>query len=89
LRVLRDARRPNYFCPPDGFTDVEAREVTVLTELDWLAISGSRITDKGLEDIAGLNHLGRLDIEGCKVSKEGVNRLRRALPHTNIFSDYD
>src|SRR5258706_39786 len=74
---------------PEAFTDVEAREVAVFIELDWLAISGSRITDKGLEDIARLKHLGRLDIEGCKVSKEAVKQLRRALPDTNIFSDDD
>jgi hypothetical protein len=74
---------------PERFTDVEAREVTVLAELDWLAISGSRITDRGLMDIAKVKQLGRLDIEKCNVSQGAVNQLRHALPHTNIFSDYD
>src|SRR5258706_4379963 len=74
---------------PETFTDAQVREIAILTELDWLAISGSRITDEGLEAIAKLPNLGRLDIETCKVSEQAVKKLRRALPNTRVFSDYD
>ena len=74
---------------PKAFTDAEAREVAHLSELNWLAISNSEITDRGLEHLAKLRNLGRLDIEGCHVSKGAVQRLGETLPATRIFSDYE
>lgn len=74
---------------PKAFADGEAREVALLSELDWLAISNSQITDRGLQHLAKLRNLGRLDIEGCHVSKAAVQRLGETLPATRIFSDYE
>jgi hypothetical protein len=74
---------------PERFTDEQAAQAAVFKEMDWLAISDSRVTDAGLKHIATLKSLGRLDIEGCLVSEEAVRELRRALPKTAIYSDFD
>ena len=73
---------------PHLFTDNDLKQLMVFDELDWLAISESSITDDGLKHISALKNLGRLDIEGCDVSKAAVDELRNALPRTKIWSDY-
>jgi hypothetical protein len=75
--------------PESRFTDADAKEITVFQELDWLAVSGSRLTDRGLRHLESMVNLGRLDIEECAVTQQGVARLRLALPNTKIYSDFD
>ncbi len=83
--------------PPKGrtrraedFTDVEAQHIAALTELDWLVLDDTKITDNGLAHLAGLKKLGRLDLGRTQVTRAGVERLHRALPQACIvFGDDD
>jgi hypothetical protein len=75
--------------PPGTFTDADAATVAVFKELDWLAINGSKITDEGLGHLESLQQLGRLDVEGCRLSSSGIAQLRKTLPDTDIYSDFD
>jgi len=75
--------------PPAKFTDSDCQMITVFKELDWLAASGTQLTDEGLKHLGSITNLGRLDVEQCRVTKQGVARLRRALPNTAVYSDFD
>jgi hypothetical protein len=74
---------------PQEFTDDDLRHVAALPDLEWLAISESMVTDRGLRDIAKLRNLQRIDLEGCPVSQSAVAQLRRDLPAAKIWSDWD
>jgi len=75
--------------PPGKFTDSDCKVITVFKELDWLAASGTDLTDEGLKQLRALSNLGRLDVEGCRITDQAVAKLRRALPNTAIYSDFD
>lgn len=75
--------------PSSPFTDAHADQIRVFQELDWLAANDSTLTDEGLKCLAALRHLGRVDVERCRITPAGVAELRRALPNTDIYSDYD
>jgi hypothetical protein len=75
--------------PSGNFTDADTKTVAVFKELDWLAINDSKITDEGLRHLESLKQLGRLDVEGCRLSSTGIARLRKALPNTDVYSDFD
>lgn len=53
-----------------------------LRELD---VSGTDVTDAGLEHLKGLVRLKQLDLSRTKVTAEGVKRLRRRLPNCEIL----
>ena len=53
-----------------------------LRELD---VSGTDVTDAGLEHLQGLVRLKQLDLSRTKVTAEGVKRLRRRLPNCEIL----
>ena len=55
-----------------------------LTALIRLGLSGTQITDAGLEDLKGLSALVELHLEQTRVTDEGVKKLERALPKCNI-----
>jgi 16S rRNA C1402 (ribose-2'-O) methylase RsmI len=74
--------------PLGKFSDSDAKEIKVFQELDWLAANDSELTDEGLKHLAALRNLGRLDVERCRVTREGIAELRRALPKTDIYSDF-
>jgi hypothetical protein len=74
--------------PLGKFSDSDAKEIKVFQELDLLAANDSELTDEGLKHLAALRNLGRLDVERCRVTREGIAELRRALPKTDIYSDF-
>jgi len=75
--------------PPAKFTDSDCQMITVFQELDWLAASGTELTDEGLKHLGSISNLGRLDVEQCRITGQAVAKLRRALPNTAIYSDFD
>jgi hypothetical protein len=51
-----------------------------LTQLEWLQLGYTQVTDAGLEHLKGLNQLRALGLESTKVTDEGVKKLQQALP---------
>lgn len=69
----------------DESDDTAAEKVSALTDLKWLVLMDTSVTDDGLEHFAALRSLDRLDLEGSRVTEEGVRRLKRALPFVRIY----
>lgn len=72
---------------PEAFTDAEAKQLSVLTEIKWLVLMDTKLTDTGLKHLGTLKKLERLDVEGSPVTEAGVQGLHRALPKARIFYD--
>ena len=72
---------------PEVFTDAEAKQLSVLTEVQWLVLMDTNLTDAGLKHLSSLKKLERLDLEGTPVTEAGVQKLHRALPKVRIFYD--
>jgi hypothetical protein len=55
-----------------------------LVQMDRLSIYGSHITDAAVPHLAVLKNLRRLELYGTRISDAGLERLRAALPATEI-----
>jgi len=95
---LRRALGENYFAEPveiqlfadpkmhpEQFGDREAAQIAVCSELQWLVLMDTSITDAGLRHLRALTKLSRLDLEGTRVTEAGVAELQRALPQCKVF----
>ena len=49
------------------------------------ALSGTRITDAGLNHLSGLTNMKRLGLFGTRVTETGVDAFRRAHPDCRVF----
>jgi hypothetical protein len=70
---------------PEKLNDENAHLLSALTEVDWLMLMDTNIGDAGLKHLKGLKKLGRLDLEGTRVTSEGVHELCDALPKVRVF----
>ncbi len=61
--------------------------VAKCSNLQELVMSGTRLTDKGLESLAEITGLQRLHIEKTQTSREATARIMHALPQCDVFSD--
>ncbi|MBI1900044.1 MAG: hypothetical protein HYS13_02870 [Planctomycetia bacterium] len=43
-------------------------------------LSGTRVTDKMLEDLHGLKHVLAIDLQGTRVTENGVKKLKETMP---------
>jgi hypothetical protein len=71
------------------YTDVGLAHLKRLTDLEVLNLQGPQVTDASLDHLAGMKKLRSVDLSNTKVSGAGVERLRRALPQTQITVDGD
>ena len=55
-----------------------------LKHLARLSLSGTKITDAGLDTLAKIATLENLDLGGTKVTAAGVAKLQAALPKCKI-----
>ena len=67
------------------FGDDEAVYLKRLTNLSILDLSGTQVTDAGLEHLKGLTNLWQLYLSGTQVTTKGVESLRQALPNCTII----
>jgi hypothetical protein len=58
--------------------------------LDWLGLSDTGVTDRGVARLCELRSLSGLNIIGTQITREGAARLRKSLPKLpRPFSRYD
>jgi hypothetical protein len=76
LHVLR------LYAGPVG--DDGLRPVGRLTDLEVLIAQNVQMTDAGLDHLAGLKKLKRLEIQGNRVSDAAVARLKKVLPELEV-----
>ena len=60
---------------------MEWRVWASFVRLEKLKLSGTRVTDRGLESLSGLSDLRMLYLLGTNTTGKGIRRLSRALPH--------
>ena len=51
----------------------------------WLSLYNTAISDAGLRHLTGLSKLERLWLAGTKVTDQGAEMLKQALPHCQFF----
>jgi hypothetical protein len=56
-----------------------------LTNLDWLELSGTQITDESLKYFKNFKKLIRLNVEKTRVTETDVKDLKKDLPQTEII----
>lgn len=64
--------------------DAGLKNVTHLSNLQFLYLHDINVGDSSLPEIEALKNLKVLCIPGTKISREGVRRLRAAMPNTRI-----
>jgi len=55
-----------------------------LTNLHVLELSGTALTDVGLDYLQGLGNLYLLELAGTQVSDDGIARVEQSLPATKV-----
>jgi hypothetical protein len=84
LQQLRHAPRLEGLVLSPLNSDAGLECVAALASLETLNLNGTRVTDKGLVHLYELGNLRQVLLYNTKVSDEGVQRLRQALPNCRI-----
>ncbi len=58
--------------------------LTSLTDLSYLSLAETQVTDAGLVHLKRLNNLSWLHVHGTHVTAAGIKELEQALPHLKI-----
>lgn len=66
--------------------DEELVHLANLDHLEWVDLSGSPVTDTGIEHLARLRTLKLVNLSGTAVTPAGVKELERALPGTSVIA---
>ena len=69
-------------------TDSSVERIVSNTKLEWLRLDHTALSDDSVDCIVHLSHLRGLHLSGTRVTREGLNVLRDALPHTEISVTY-
>jgi hypothetical protein len=56
-----------------------------LSNLEYLDVSSTKVTDAGLKHLSGLHRLRTLGVVECAVTKAGIDELKEALPDCRII----
>jgi hypothetical protein len=56
-----------------------------MTELQWLDLQDSQVTDAGLEVLKGMPRLRGVAVRGSRVTPAAVAELRRIAPNIRII----
>jgi len=65
--------------------DAALGHVCALSDLESLFVRDKQFTDEGLRHLTGLTGLTELHLFNTHVTEEGINELRKALPHCWIY----
>lgn len=74
---------------PEEFTDEDAAMLSQFRSLRWIVVQDTSMTDRGLERLTSVTSLQRLDVEGSRVTVEGVARFRAARPDVSIYYAFE
>jgi hypothetical protein len=87
IQLFDDSRNKNspFKMKSKEFTDEDAKLLSVFSEMDWLVLCDTSLTDEGLKHLRGMKKLGRLDVEGTAVTKRGAKELEAAISGLNVF----
>lgn len=66
-------------------TDVGISRLTTLNNLESLRVANTNITDAAVPDLAKLESLTELVLKGTRISAEGAEQLKQALPDCSIL----
>ena len=69
---------------PVKINDADLANLVGFPSLQWLNLSGTQITDKGLEHVGKLHHLNTLNLGNTNISDEGIAHLA-ALPNLRVL----
>jgi len=72
-----------------NITDAGLAHLRDLRSLEYLSLQRTRVTDAGLVHLQTLTNLKYLYIDQCPVTADGAAALRRALPNTVIFAEWE
>jgi hypothetical protein len=70
--------------PIPGITDSGLKHISQMTSLTMLIVEGRDVTDQGVHHLAKLVNLQELALTGTKVTSDGVQRLKAALPGCQV-----
>lgn len=70
---------------PEQFSDDDAALIAHLRDLEWLVLMDTKLSDKGLEHLARLGKLERLDVEGSRVTEQGGAALQKRIPGLVVY----
>jgi hypothetical protein len=59
-----------------------------LTHLRFLGLANDPVTDEAIDHLARLESLENLNIDSTQITRDGFNRLSKALPRTRINSEF-
>jgi Leucine Rich repeat len=65
--------------------DDDLRDFSCFIYLQFLDLTGTRVTDAGLAHLKGLTQLRELDLSKTRVTKTGLAELRKALPNAFVY----
>lgn len=60
---------------PERFGDSHAKQLPQFSELEWLVLMDTKMTDEGLSQLGSLKKLKRLDIDGSATTQAGVEQF--------------
>lgn len=67
-------------------TDKSAEQIGSLQSLGYLYLTSTRFTDAAVPHLEKLDGLDELYVRWTSISDAGAERLRRALPHCDVFN---
>lgn len=73
------------FPSPRPVTDDEIKNLSRLSNLQYLDLSANRITDAGLRHLRGLSRLTILGVFRTDVTQAGVDDFKRAMPSCSVI----
>ncbi len=80
LRALEPNDLTMLFCRGTEISDDQFEHLSHLTGLQEIYLEDTGILGTGLKYLVKLKSLKRLDLQGCKVTEQGLQRLKKKIP---------
>lgn len=83
-----------WLCPAEppteyAVSDVGLKKLTALVGLERLGLGGPGITDASVEVLPAFQHLRELYLVDTALTRDGLARLRKKLPHCDVLNGLD
>jgi Leucine-rich repeat (LRR) protein len=85
VQVLLGVRVESVYFPDGNVTDADLSYLSVFSELEYLDLNDTAISDDGLVHLANLKKLEELYLYRTKVTNAGVQKLQRKIPKATIY----